>query len=451
MSTVSPSAEPGMLMNAVGTATESSMLMTSLRALWARQAERIEIREEDLEAVRENLLQMLPPEVLSPFSADPHRTEKIRAAIHELLRQEVVDLPPSPQMVEALYRLVAGLGPLEGLIRDKNISEIIVEAPGSILVERDGMMYPTGLRFASPQEAVEITQRLVILMGKRISRAEPIVSFNLPDGSRLTATIPPASLGGPTLSIRRFRERRFSLQDWVRLGSMSPEMADYLDRAIAANCNMLIAGSVSTGKTTLLETLLSQLRPGRDGSVRSVVIIEDTHELRPTYPHVRQLVTSEEIGLTLRDLAMASLRMRPDVIVIGETRGPEAADMVYAMSAGIAMGLTTIHAASSKGALERMMIYVQMAGADSPYREVPHLLGGIIAGSIDIVVHLWRFADGARKVAAIDEVLGYEKGEFQLQPVFRLEDGRFVKAPGYRPGRRVAEKLSKLEEGCTRE
>ena len=147
---------------------------------------------------------------------------------------------------------------------------------------------------------------------------------------------------------------------------------------------------------------------------------------------------------------MASLRMRPDVIVIGETRGPEAADMVYAMSAGIAMGLTTIHAASSKGALERMMIYVQMAGADSPYREVPHLLGGIIAGSIDIVVHLWRFADGARKVAAIDEVLGYEKGEFQLQPVFRLEDGRFVKAPGYRPGRRVAEKLSKLEEGCTR-
>jgi len=424
--------------------------MTSLRALWARQAEGIEIDEEDLEKVRENLLQMLPPEVLSPFSADPQRTEKIHAAIYELLRQEVVDLPPSPQVVEALYRQVAGLGPLEELIADGAITEIIVESPHSILVERGGTMYPTGLRFADAREAEEVTKRLVILMGKRISRAEPIVSFNLPDGSRLTATIPPASLGGPTLSIRRFRERRFSLDDWVKLGSMSPEMANYLDRAIAAGCNMVIAGSVSTGKTTLLETLLSGLEPAGDGSVRSVVIIEDTHELRPTYPHVRQLVTSEEVDLTLRDLAIASLRMRPDVIVIGETRGPEAADMVYAMSAGIAMGLTTIHAASTRGALERMMVYVQMAGADSPYREVPHLLGGIIASSIDVVIHLRRFPDGARRVAAIDEVLGYERGEFQLQSVFRLEDGRFIRASQYQPSPRVAEKLSQLEGGCTR-
>lgn len=424
-------------------------LVTSLRAAWASRAEKLQVSEEDLEAVREYLLGTLPLEVLSPFSEDPRRGEKIRLSIRRLLLGGALDLPPSPEVVEALYQRVAGLGALEHLVADPTTTEIVMETYDNILVERDGVLYATGARFADEKEALDITQRLVLLMGRRINRARPLVSFNLPDGSRLSAAIPPATVTGATLCIRRFRARRFTLNDWLELGSMSPEIAHYVDRAVAAGLNVLICGTVSTGKTTLLEALISQLahHPCLDRGVKAVLTLEDTHELRPTYSHVRQFVTSPEAGVTLRTLAVNALRMRPDVIVIGETRGAEAADMLYAMSAGISMGLTTIHAGSAQGALERMMMYVQMAGAESPFHEVPHLLGSIIAASVDAVLHLVRLPDGSRKVASIEEVEGYSEGRFTLRAAFRLDGGEFVSPEGYRPVERVAVKLAQAGLG----
>jgi len=424
-------------------------LLTSLRAVWASQAERLSFSDEELEAARDYLLTSLPLSVLSPFSDDPRRGEKIRESLQRMLYEGRLDLPPSPEVVEALYQRVAGLGALEHLVMDPSITEIVMERYDRILVERDGVLHPTSARFGSEKEAMDIVHRLVMLMGRRISRARPLVSFNLPDGSRLSAAIPPATVSGATLCIRRFRARRFTLDDLVALGSISTEAAEWLDRALAAELNMLISGTVSTGKTTLLEALISQLsqHPCVGRGIRAVLTLEDTHELRPTYPHVRQMVTSPEVGITLRDLAVNALRMRPDVIVIGETRGAEAADMLYAMSAGISMGLTTIHAGSPQGALERMLMYVQMAGAESPYHEVPHLLGAIIAGCVDAVIHLTRLPDGARKVAAIAEVEAYANQTFSLRPVFRLEQGQLVKAPDYQPTERVARKLAQAVRG----
>jgi len=421
-----------------------SHLMASLRMAWAMRAEGIELSEDDLDVLREHLVKSLPLSVLSPFSADPAREGKIRRSITQLLSGGVVDLPPSPEVVEAVYQRLAGLGPLESLVRDPAITEIIVEGWDSILVERDGVMFPTNLHFGSEEEALDVVQRLVLLMGQRINRAQPLVSFNLPDGSRMTAAIAPATVRGATLAIRRFRATRFRLTDWVEKGSMSQEMAAYIKEGLRAGLNFLISGTVSAGKTTFLETCLTELAglAGPGGAVRSVVTIEDTHELHPDYRHIRQLVTSSEVGLTMRDLAKIALRMRPDVIVIGETRGAEAADMLYTMSAGIAMGLTTIHAATPEGALRRMMVYVQMAGTDSPYHEVPHLLGNIIGDSIDVVVHLVRLPDGARKVASVVEVEGYAGQQFRLREVFCLEEGRFLKAPDYSPSPRVTRKLN---------
>ena len=421
----------------------TSHLMAALRTAWASRAETVDVGREELDILREALVNSLPLDVLSPFSADPDRGEKIRRCITRLLADGVVKLPPSPQVVEAVYQRVAGLGPLEGLVRDPAVSEIVVESWDSILVEREGVMFATPLHFGSAEEALEVVQSLVLLMGRRINRANPVASFNLPDGSRMTAVIPPAALRGATLAIRRFRATRFRLTDWVEKGSMSAEMAAYVAQGLQAGLNFLISGTVSTGKTTLLETCLTELRDlvGPGGAVRAVVIIEDTHELHPDYRYVRELVTSEEIGHTMGYLARTALRMRPDVIVVGETRGPEAADMLYAMSAGIATGLTTIHAAAPEGALRRMMVYVQMAGAESPYREVPHLLGDIIGDSIDVVIHLTRLPGGARKVAAIVEVEGYSAQRFALREVFRLEGDRFLQAPDYKPAPRVARKL----------
>lgn len=388
-------------------------LLEVLRSRWEERAPAIS--PEHVERVREHLLRTLPREALSPFSPEAQRRGRIHGAIRQFLEQRRIDLPPSPELVEALYSETAGLGPLEALLSDPEISEILVEGWDSILVERAGTLARSASTFRSPEHLDSVVQRLVLLAGKAISPSQPLLGFAWQDGSRIQATVPPVSPDGPTLTLRRFRQQRFTLPELVGLGSLTPAQAALLEEAMAERRTLLVGGPVSSGKTTLIEALLGLLP--LDPPL-SVLLIEDVPEIRPSYPHLRRLLVPAESHLTLRELTHAALRMRPDLIVIGETRGPEAADLVYALSSGLAGGLTSIHAASPAGALRRLVHYVQM-DPHNPFARQPELLMAIVAEAVDLVLQLGRDASGRRRLEAMASVRGLRPGtaDFELEPV----------------------------------
>ena len=311
---------------------------------------------------------------------------------------------------------ILGHGPLERLLADDTVTEIMVNGPFDVWIERQGRLSPTSVRFNDESHLRRIINKMVAQIGRRIDESSPMVDARLPDGSRVNAIIPPLSLSGPLVTIRKFSSKRLALNDMIRLGTLSTETLEFLDRAVRARLNILISGGTGTGKTTLLNALSSAIP-----DTERIVTIEDAAELRLVQAHVLRLearpVNMEGEGeVAIRDLLRNALRMRPDRIVVGEVRGGEALDMLQAMNTGHDGSLSTVHANGPRDALARIETMVLMAGFDLPVRAIRQQA----ASALDLIVHLERFEDGSRHVTAISEVQRMESDVITLVDLFEF-------------------------------
>jgi pilus assembly protein CpaF len=321
------------------------------------------------------------------------------------------------QLVGELTDDILGHGPLERLLADDSITEIMVNGPYEVWIERQGTLYRTDVRFTDDSHLRRIIVKMVAQAGRRVDEANPMVDARLGDGSRVNAVLPPLSLGGPLLTIRKFPKRRLDAGDLGRLGTLTRETVDFLDRCVTARLNVLISGGTGTGKTTLLNVLSGSI-PETD----RVVTIEETAELQLHQRHVLRLEARTrnaegEGEITIRELVRNSLRMRPDRIIVGEVRGAEALDMLQAMNTGHDGSLCTLHANTPRDALARLETMVLMAGYDLPVRAIRQQ----VSSALDLIVHLARVRDGSRRVTAISEVLRMESDVITLQDVFAFQ------------------------------
>src|ERR671933_267617 len=311
---------------------------------------------------------------------------------------------------------ILGHGPLERLLADDSVTEIMVNGPFDVWVERQGRLYETTVRFTDESHLRRIINKIVAQVGRRIDESSPLVDARLPDGSRVNAIIPPLSLSGPLVTIRKFSKKRFDLTDLVTLGSLTTETVEFLQRCVLAELNILISGGTGSGKTTLLNALSSAI-PDSD----RIVTIEDAAELRLNQRHVLRLEARPknmegEGEIPIRELVRNSLRMRPDRIIVGEVRGAEALDMLQAMNTGHDGSLSTIHANSPRDALSRVETMVLMAGYDLPVKAIRQQ----VASALDLIVHLERLQDGSRRVTSITEVGRMESEVITLSELFKF-------------------------------
>lgn len=334
--------------------------------------------------------------------------EREAPALSDQLRQELVD-----RVVTASI----GYGPLEELLADDSIDEIMVNGHDRVWIERGGVVAPTDVRFESAVELEDLIERMIAPLGRRVDEASPICDARLPDGSRVNVVIPPLALGGPALTIRRFRHSHFDPEALVANGTLSRRAHDFLALAVEERLSLLVSGGTGSGKTTTLNAL-SAFVPESE----RIVTIEDAAELRLRQGHVVRLESRpanlEGRGeVTIRALVRTALRMRPDRIVVGEVRGGEALDMLSAMTTGHDGSLTTVHANSPAGALDRVQTLALMAGVDVPHEAVRRMA----ASAIDLVVHQARVAGGRRRVAAISEVTLGDGGELDVHPLMAVD------------------------------
>lgn len=374
------------------------------RRLHGALLEALDLRRRDIAVLSDEALRMQASEVLAGILAVD------------------AELPPGIDQGALLREVLdeaVGLGPLEPLLADPGISEIMVNRHDEIFVEKAGALVRHDSGFSSEQAVLGVIERIVSPLGRRIDESSPMVDARLRDGSRVNAVIPPVALRGASLTIRKFPQRRPRMADLVALGSLDEAMRRFLETCVAQRKNILVSGGTGSGKTTLLNVLSNSIPAGE-----RIVTIEDAAELRLDHIHLVSLESRpanlEGSGrIEIRDLVRNALRMRPDRIVIGECRGAEAFDMLAAMNTGHEGSLTTLHANSPRDALSRLETMILMAGMDLPLSAVREH----IAASIDLIVQQARFADGHRAITAIVEVTGMESGRIQLQELFRLEQG----------------------------
>ena len=352
-----------------------------------------------------------------------------RRAIEELfndtLAEEGIPLPrlERTRLLEAIMAELLSFGPIEPLLRDESISEIMVNGPDSIWIERAGQLEETDVKFENDDHVRRIIDRIVAPLGRRCDEASPMVDARLPDGSRVNAIIPPISLVGPVITIRKFSREALTMQNLVQFGSITPDVADFLSLCVQGCLNILVSGGTGSGKTTLLN-VLSSFIPGGE----RIVTIEDAAELRLRQRHVISLEkrpaniegTSE---IPIRQLVVNSLRMRPDRVVVGECRGPEPLDMLQAMNTGHDGSMTTLHSNGPRDTLARLETMVMMSGIELPHRAIREQ----IASAVDVIVHQERLFDGSRKVTNIAEVQGMEGDVIILQDIFRFEHAGLVR------------------------
>jgi pilus assembly protein CpaF len=317
-------------------------------------------------------------------------------------------------MVRELMDEIYGFGAIENLMKDPEVSDVLVNGADTVFVERNGLLERTNVRFADDQHLLQFIQRLVGQAGRRIDEVSPMVDAKLPDGSRLHAVIPPLALRGPTLSIRRFKSKIMQFEDMVKTNTLAPEMADFLIAAVKSRLNILLSGGTGAGKTTMLNNL-SRFIPASE----RVVTIEETAELQLQQADVVGLETRvanvEGKGLiSPRDLLRNSLRMRPDRIIVGEARGGEVMDMLQAMNTGHDGSMSTVHANDTRDALHRLELMVALSGAELPMKVARQY----IASAIQIFVHIARLSSGERKVMRISELVNVTDGEFQIEDIF---------------------------------
>jgi pilus assembly protein CpaF len=321
------------------------------------------------------------------------------------------------RLVDDLLEETLGVGPLASLMADPAVTDILVNGPDVVFIERFGKLERTPVRFRDQEHLLRIIQRIAARVGRHIDEASPMVDARLPDGSRVNATVPPVTLDGPTLSIRRFGRARLRREDLIRLGMLSVEMNAFLEFAVAARKNVLISGGTGAGKSTFLGAL-SEAIPDSE----RIITIEDAAELVLDQPHVVRMETRppnvEGRGrITQRELVINALRMRPDRIIVGEVRGGEAIDMLQAMNTGHEGSMTTVHANSPRDALARLETLVLMAGTELPSRAIREQ----IVSALQFIVHVRRFEDGVRRVASIAEITGLEGLTPLTQEVFRFD------------------------------
>jgi len=313
---------------------------------------------------------------------------------------------------------INGSGPITDLLNDKSITEIMVNGSDSVYIEIDGkLIKDNGVSFINDDHIIRTIQRLIQPLGRTIDIANPMVDARLADGSRLNAVIPPLSIKGPVFNIRKFKKELANIEDFLRSGTMTPYMARFLEACVEAKLNIIICGGTGSGKTTLLNVLSSFI-----SNDERIVTIEDAAELQLKQMHVIPLETRTtnyegEGEVTIRDLVINSLRMRPDRIIVGEVRGKEAFDMLQAMNTGHSGSLTTMHANSPEDSLNRLETMILMAGMEIPIMAIREY----IANAIDIVVNVSRLSDGKRKVTSISEVVGINKGDIKLNEIFAFK------------------------------
>ena len=365
------------------------------------------VQEIKRQAHRELLVRLNLKKMAVSGISEEELAAKAKVMIREILSQLNVRLPAelSLDVIEKeLIQEAIGLGPLEYLIARDDITEIMVNGPNQVFVEHKGVLYRTDAAFADDNQVLASIERIVAPLGRRIDESSPMVDARLADGSRVNAIIPPLSLIGPSITIRKFSKTPLQAKDLVNFGSISPEMVKFLSVCVAVRKNIIISGGTGSGKTTLLNVLSSFL-PNRE----RIVTIEDAAELQLHQEHIVRLEARppniEGRGeVTIRDLVRNSLRMRPDRIVVGECRGGEALDMLQAMNTGHDGSLTTIHANSPRDALARLETLVLMAGFDLPLRAIREQ----VASAINIIVQITRERDGSRKVVNISEIVKME-------------------------------------------
>ena len=352
--------------------------------------------------------------------AESMSPEELRGQLKSLAeylcgRQETrLDDKQRESMVNEIMDEIFGFGPLESLMVDPEVTDILVNGPDRILVERYGKLETTNLSFADDQHLMKFIQRMVGRAGRRIDESTPIVDARLPDGSRFNAVIPPLALCGPTVSIRRFGNRRLTIEDVIERGSLAPAMVDFLILAVRGRMNLIVSGGTGAGKTTLLNCISRFIPDGQRG-----VTIEETAELKlqqtDVIPLETRLPNMEGKGaVTQRDLLRNALRMRPDRIIVGESRGGEVLDMLQAMNTGHDGSMSTVHANNTRETLDRLEMMIALSGADLPSR----IARQYIANAIDIVIHVTRLHTGERRISRISEVVAVNDGEYHVEDIF---------------------------------
>ncbi|MGA2770065.1 MAG: CpaF family protein [Bryobacteraceae bacterium] len=391
------------------------------------------------------LLDRINLEALSSMAGERVRTE-IRSAVARLVEEEKtpLSLVEKDRVIEEILDEVFGLGPLEPLLQDPTVSDILVTTPRLVYVERNGKLYRTSVEFKDDAHLLRIIEKIVSRVGRRVDESSPLVDARLPDGSRVNAAIPPVAVDGPLLCIRRFGRNALKGEDLVAKLALTEGMLELLKACVKARLNILICGGTGSGKTTLLNALSSYIPEDE-----RIVTIEDAAELRLQQTHVARMETRpanvEGAGaIHIRQLVINALRMRPDRIIVGEVRAEEALDMLQAMNTGHDGSLTTIHANSPRDGLGRLEVMVGMANANMGLRSIRQQ----VSSAVNLFVQVARFSDGSRRVTHITEVVGMEQDIITLQDVFLFEKtgitesgrvlGRF-RATGIRP--RFCERL----------
>jgi len=392
-------------------------------------------------------------EELDPSKIDGGEGHKAREVVESAARAVVAAEMPGvvgfsrDELIAAVCDEILGFGPIEPLLHDETVSEVMVNSPETVYFEKDGRLYLSPIRFRDASHIIRIVERILAPLGRRVDESSPMVDARLPDGSRVNIIIPPVAPKSPTITIRKFRADKMTVEDLIGVGSVTQELADFLRACVQARLNTIISGGTGSGKTTLLNAL-----SGYIPDTERIVTIEDPTELRLQQAHVVTLearpASLEGRGeVTQRDLVRNSLRMRPDRIVVGEVRGPEAFDMMQAMNTGHEGSISTVHANTPRDALARIENMILMANLDLPSRAIREQ----IAAAIHVVIQIARMSDGTRKLTNVSEIAGMEGEVVTMQDIFKFEqtgldaEGRVkghFRSTGIRP--KFAEKFESL-------
>jgi pilus assembly protein CpaF len=368
------------------------------------------------------------------------RAEFMKQRLTEVYAQARVNLPEDirQQIFHDILDELTGFGPIQPLLEDPDISEVMVNGPKKVFIEKHGKLTKSPITFDDDNHVLRIIDRIILPLGRRVDADSPTVDARLPDGSRVNAVIAPVSIDGPSITIRKFKKDKLSIEQLVQFGSLTTNMGEFIKACVLAHLNIVISGGTGSGKTTLLNVLSSFIPESE-----RIVTIEDAAELQLQQDHVLRMETKPanvdgKGAVTIRDLVKNSLRMRPDRIIVGECRGGEALDMLQAMNTGHDGSLTTLHANTPRDALSRLETMVLMAGMDLPLKVVRQQ----VSSAIDLIIQQTRLKDGSRKVTAITEVVGMEGETVVLTDIFKFDqtgvgkDGKIIgelKPTGIRP------------------
>jgi pilus assembly protein CpaF len=369
--------------------------------------------------MQSKLIEGLGPKLYESALTEPELRELVQRHLREYLEAEETPLSPveKAQIIRDVGDAVLGLGPLEAFIRDPEVTEVMVNGPDSIYVERAGKLYWTGVTFHNAEQLRRTIDKIVSKVGRRIDEASPYVDARLPDGSRVNAIIPPLAIDGHSLTIRKFAADPYETKDLIAFGTMSPTVAEFLEACVRGRMNILVSGGTGAGKTTTLNVLSSFIPEDE-----RIITIEDAAELRLQQHHVVRLEyrppNIEGSGeVSVRDLVRNALRMRPDRIVVGEVRGAEALDMLQAMNTGHDGSIGTVHANAPRDALSRVETMALMGGVELGVRAVREQ----IASALNVLIHQARLRDGSRRITHVTEVIGMEGDIITLQDLFQFD------------------------------